>query len=107
MFRQLSGGKIDYTDISVAKCRKYCKGFKYFAVQYGKNCFCGNKLHSDLLGLGKKAPDSDCNMACPGNASETCGGLWRNSLYAVGRAENAKILKSILRRVDLDVIHKK
>ena len=30
------------------------------------------------------APDSECNYACSGDANQTCGGLWRNSIYFTG-----------------------
>src|SRR5262249_35145451 len=26
--------------------------------------------------------DSECNMPCSANSSETCGGTWRNSIYS-------------------------
>merc|ERR1712151_1396348 len=62
---------------SRAKCGATCakKGMKYFGLQYGKECFCGNSY-------GKYKKASNCNMKC-GNGKETCGGTWANSVYQV------------------------
>ena len=53
-------------------------GFKYAGLQYGSQCFAG-----DTLGY-ERAPESECNMRCGANSRETCGGTWRNSVYATG-----------------------
>ena len=60
-------------------CSELCKGYKFFAVANGKNgnCFCGNSY-----GKYGKAPESDCNMPCPGNSSWMCGGSYINRVYA-------------------------
>lgn len=49
----------------------------YAGVQYGGQCFGGSSL-----GTYAKASPSDCSMPCTANRSETCGGTWRNSVYA-------------------------
>ena len=61
-------------------CADHCRdgGFREFATQYASHCFCDNRHGS----LGE-APESDCNMACRGDASATCGGPWRNSVYVI------------------------
>lgn len=41
-----------------------------------RSCYCGNSL-SSTAGL-TKYPDSDCNIPCPGDPSETCGGNFAN-----------------------------
>jgi hypothetical protein len=41
---------------------------------------CGNTLASGSA----SAPSSDCNMACSGNATESCGGGSRLNLYWSG-----------------------
>jgi hypothetical protein len=48
-------------------------------VEYADQCFCGNALENG----GGPAPDGStyCNMACAGNANETCGGPNRLDLY--------------------------
>jgi len=69
---------------SPANCGEICKnaGYKYVAVQSGKQCFCANVLRQDqdTLTVDVK-PEGDCNKKCPGDKSKMCGGKWRNSLY--------------------------
>ncbi|HTP28875.1 MAG TPA: WSC domain-containing protein [Anaeromyxobacteraceae bacterium] len=52
----------------------------YAGVQYGGQCFGGNTLGYSV------AAASTCNMPCSANAAETCGGSWRNSIYAAAVA---------------------
>jgi hypothetical protein len=65
--------------VSVETCTSTCKsaGYAYAGVQYGSQCFCGNAY-------GKYGTATDCNMACNGKSSETCGGTWANNIYATG-----------------------
>jgi hypothetical protein len=58
-------------------CSTLCADYKYFGVQYGYECFCGN-----AYGSQGNASDSDCNTACYGDSSTMCGGAGRNSVYA-------------------------
>jgi hypothetical protein len=53
------------------------QGFAYCGLQYGGECWAGN-----AIGYAKVV-DSECNMRCRANRLETCGGAWRNSLYAI------------------------
>jgi WSC domain len=53
----------------------YNAEFKYAGLQYYGQCFAGNDL-----GYTRVA-DSECNTPCDANSSETCGGVWRNSVY--------------------------
>jgi len=57
-------------------CNSFCKGFKYYAVQYTRECFCGDTLHHSV-----KKPEKECNAVCPGDSSKKCGGSWRQNLY--------------------------
>jgi hypothetical protein len=59
-------------------CSGLCKGFKFFGVQDGWACFCGD----DYGNQGGKTPESECNVPCRGDASIMCGGGYRNSIYA-------------------------
>jgi regulation of enolase protein 1 (concanavalin A-like superfamily) len=62
--------------VSVETCEAACgaAGFTYAGLQYASQCFCGDSY-------GSYGPSTNCNMACNGNASETCGGGWANSVY--------------------------
>jgi hypothetical protein len=46
-------------------------------TQDGASCYCGNTPNPQAV----KAPSSQCNLPCPGNSSEICGGDYRMSLY--------------------------
>lgn len=50
----------------------------YAGLQYGGQCFAGNALTSSKLS------DAECNMPCSALPSESCGGGYRNSVYATG-----------------------
>ena len=53
------------------------EGLAYAGVQYGGECWAGNTLGYTLVS------DSECNKKCTADASETCGGAWRASVYSV------------------------
>merc|ERR1711931_39650 len=74
--RMLTGKFINLETNSPSACKEECRGFKYFAVQYSTQCFCGNTLHHLV-----KKPESECNVICPGDSSQKCGGTWRQNLY--------------------------
>eukprot|EP01059_Diplonema_ambulator_P016847 TRINITY_DN28820_c0_g1_i1.p1 TRINITY_DN28820_c0_g1~~TRINITY_DN28820_c0_g1_i1.p1 ORF type:complete len:2516 (+),score=639.61 TRINITY_DN28820_c0_g1_i1:711-7550(+) len=70
----------DATGNTVEECTGVCQhnGYKYAGLQYGKECYCGDDITtSEAVGV------SDCSYPCPGNASETCGGVDRNDIYAL------------------------
>ena len=71
----------DSPDVCSAKCSEY----KYFGLQDGDNCFCGNSYGS----MGS-APASDCNMPCPGDHKIMCGAADRNSIYSHQGSSAAK-----------------
>jgi len=43
-------------------------------------CFCGNETPE----LGLKLPDSFCDMQCPGNQSQMCGGHYTINVLKTG-----------------------
>jgi len=61
---------------SPSNCRNFCRGYRYFGVQYTNECFCGNNLVFAI-----KRPDNECNARCPGNGNARCGGTWRQNVY--------------------------
>ncbi|KAH9222596.1 WSC domain-containing protein [Leptodontidium sp. 2 PMI_412] len=58
-------------------CASTCSEYRYFGVEYGFECFCGDTLTA----TSSKATDDRCNYPCPGNTAETCGGLSGLTLY--------------------------
>ncbi|KAI9893661.1 MAG: hypothetical protein M1814_005876 [Vezdaea aestivalis] len=65
---------------SVDFCGQYCSGSKYFGVEYGSECYCGQTL----AGTPTINPDSDCNTLCPANSTQYCGTGGRVQLYQLG-----------------------
>jgi len=63
--------------MTLDKCAAYCSKYAFFGVEYGQECFCGNAL----LNNSRNQSASSCNVACPGNATELCGGGNRLNLY--------------------------
>lgn len=58
-------------------CYGYCQGSLYFGTEFGSECFCGADTDTP-----EEAPAStNCDMACSGDADETCGGRNALNLY--------------------------
>ncbi|KAI5360847.1 putative carbohydrate-binding WSC, glyoxal oxidase, galactose oxidase/kelch, beta-propeller [Septoria linicola] len=71
--RALSGSTFtNETGMTGALCTAYCnsKNFVYGATEYGRECWCGNKLSAPT----SLQNDTKCAMGCAGNSSEACGG---------------------------------
>jgi hypothetical protein len=50
----------------------------------GNECFCGNLINTAAGGLLYQDPRlSDCNKACVGNISESCGQANRIAIYSI------------------------
>lgn len=85
-YRLLSGYFTNFKrNNSPKKCIQMClqSGFPYAGVQYGTECFCG----SDLPPSAAKLPDSSCNMKCPDDAKEVCGGYFSMNVFETGIAK--------------------
>ncbi|CAG8971095.1 hypothetical protein HYALB_00010672 [Hymenoscyphus albidus] len=72
------------TAMTIPLCLSVCSNYKYAGVEYGRECWCANKLN--LVGNtgatpAKNVTDDQCNFACPGNATEACGASSRMSLF--------------------------
>jgi len=59
-------------------CSAICSWSKFFGLQNGHACFCGNSYGNQ----GGQAPDDDCNLPCSGDPNSICGGPCRNSIYS-------------------------
>ena len=64
---------------SIERCNSLCSplGYKYFGLQAGHACFCGNTYGS----MGRAPSDSSCSKPCQANHMEICGGPDFNSIY--------------------------
>ena len=76
--RALSGAAFAYDEMTLESCMANCTGFDYWATEYGRECYCGNSLHSSST----EAPAGDCNMVCGGDPTEFCGNGNRLELYS-------------------------
>ncbi|RNA20436.1 transmembrane receptor [Brachionus plicatilis] len=66
---------------TLSLCLKYCikKNAKFFAISNGFECFCENENN-----FGSQVDTRLCDIKCPGNASEICGGYFGlMSLYEI------------------------
>ncbi|EOD41624.1 hypothetical protein EMIHUDRAFT_194015 [Emiliania huxleyi CCMP1516] len=57
------------------ECDSACKGYAYFALQYGDECFCGDS-YGTPEDLYPRLPDGDCQRT---GYCATCGGGWANA----------------------------
>ena len=67
--------------MTIEKCIQYCyiKSFRYAGVQFGYQCFCGNR---EVRKFGI-VPETECNQTCAGNINQICGDADRNSIYVI------------------------
>ena len=63
-------------DMTTEKCKRFCSAYKFYGVQAGNECYCGDSSHNLL-----PSPDFQCDTQCQGNASQICGGSWRMKVY--------------------------
>lgn len=59
--------------MTYTKCLSYCgsKGFAIAGLEFSSECYCGNSL---VNGASLTKTSGQCNMACSGSATKTCGG---------------------------------
>lgn len=65
--------------MTIEKCEAACTGAKYFGVEYGRECYCGNELKTGSV----PAPANECSTVCPGNKAQVCGGASRLNVYVL------------------------
>lgn len=75
----LKPGVFAYDSMTPDTCAANCRGYSYFGVEYGRECYCGNILAAGSV-LATNG-DSECNVPCMGNTTEFCGAGGRLSLY--------------------------
>ncbi|MBN3316732.1 WSCD2 protein, partial [Atractosteus spatula] len=76
--RALRGASFfDYRKMTVFRCQDNCaeRGYMYAGLEFGAECYCGHKIQAP------NASESDCNMECKGEKTNTCGGANRLSIY--------------------------
>ncbi|KAK5627200.1 hypothetical protein RRF57_002915 [Xylaria bambusicola] len=75
--RALSGASYVYDGMTLESCMTNCTGFYYFGTEYGRECYCGNKVHTASTNVTL----DECDMVCSGDETEFCGAGNRLELY--------------------------
>ncbi|KAL2157628.1 hypothetical protein VTH06DRAFT_6007 [Thermothelomyces fergusii] len=83
--RALGGPVFAYDEMTLESCMANCTGFDYWGTEYGRECYCGDRLHSS----SGAAPVEECNMACGGDPAEFCGAGNRLELYSTTATRSA------------------
>ncbi|RDW66140.1 E set [Coleophoma cylindrospora] len=80
--RALLNGQTGGATNTVENCVSTCLGLGYTiaGVEYGSECYCDTALHNGAA----PAAESQCNVACAGNANEDCGAGNILSVYNTG-----------------------
>ncbi|NXA16296.1 WSCD2 protein, partial [Sapayoa aenigma] len=75
----------DYKKMTVFRCQDNCaeRGYLYAGLEFGAECYCGHKIQAS------NASESECNMECKGERSNTCGGINRLSIYRLELAQES------------------
>ncbi|KAJ7113633.1 copper radical oxidase [Mycena epipterygia] len=81
--RILPNQQPDNTNLTMESCVSTCiaQNFTVASGEFGVQCFCG----TELIAGATAAPESDCNMACGGSATEACGAGNRMSVYSTSK----------------------
>ncbi|OCF31583.1 hypothetical protein I317_07683 [Kwoniella heveanensis CBS 569] len=79
--RALTAATYSSDSMTVDTCTAFCKtsGFTYAAVEYGRECYCGNSL---VNGASLTKYSSQCTMTCAGSKKQQCGGPNALALYS-------------------------
>eukprot|EP01064_Diplonema_japonicum_P006538 TRINITY_DN1438_c0_g1_i1.p1 TRINITY_DN1438_c0_g1~~TRINITY_DN1438_c0_g1_i1.p1 ORF type:complete len:208 (+),score=38.61 TRINITY_DN1438_c0_g1_i1:824-1447(+) len=67
-------------DVTNEECATICqsRGYTYAGTQDGDQCRCGNDLSTSV-----RTATSLCDERCAGDATQSCGGPWRNQVYSL------------------------
>jgi hypothetical protein len=63
--------------MTIASCAAFCSSFKYFGLEYARECYCDNTISPAATSVD----GADCSFPCAGDASATCGAGDRLSVY--------------------------
>ncbi|OQO08641.1 hypothetical protein B0A48_06511 [Cryoendolithus antarcticus] len=75
--RALAGPATAGNFMTLENCANFCKGSKYFRVEYSAECYCG----SSISPLANLTNTGECSMTCANNTLEYCGASYRLTLY--------------------------
>lgn len=75
--RNLNGPSTSDPSMTAEKCVSFCRKQNkqtYAGLEYSTECYCGSSLKT-------QAKSTNCNMACAGDSTETCGGGYALTTY--------------------------
>jgi hypothetical protein len=80
--RTIMNGNPGNAHMTVESCINLCaaSGYTVAGMEYADECYCDNYVRN----AAPKEPETDCSMACAGNAGEMCGGPNRLNVYSKG-----------------------
>ena len=71
----------------LSRCYTMCAGYKYFSLQNGNTCFCGNSYglpSSSYPKLSNASCGASCSRQSTAVQGSCCGGYWANAVYMTG-----------------------
>lgn len=71
------------SEMTIAMCLSYCRsnGYSYAGVEYKEECHCGNYPEGGFE--SRYTWPNKCDMQCPGDSSQNCGGAGAMSVWSV------------------------
>lgn len=91
--RALSGSAFFDDQLTAEKCATACSGFKFFGLEYGRECYCGDAINQGSV----ETAAAECSFPCPGNSAQACGAGNRLTLYTRANEAPAPALPSTYR----------
>ena len=78
--RVLPDVAVTIQELTVEKCLTHCwdLGYVFAGVQFSSECYCSQNPPTPYTPVAS----SECNMACTGDADQTCGGSLRINVYS-------------------------
>ncbi|WWC88965.1 uncharacterized protein L201_003880 [Kwoniella dendrophila CBS 6074] len=80
--RALTSNSLVNPSMTIDMCTSFCKtaGYTLAGIEYGSECYCGNSFSN---GASASALSTQCNMQCPGNNKQNCGGPSAVALWSL------------------------
>ncbi|XP_022089482.1 uncharacterized protein LOC110978642 [Acanthaster planci] len=71
------------TGMTIDLCRSLCRirNLRYYALEAGKQCFCGGALSNPFAYGRADGATTNCSHPCTGDVNKTCGGEFKMQVY--------------------------
>lgn len=79
--RVLDYDSMTSSQLTLESCKYYCveqNGYPFWGVEWGQECWCGWR-RGETTSLA--ASEAECDMACAGDSTQTCGGDQRINVF--------------------------